>query len=226
MSSISFLKETKSSYSAKPHSKGVSSMDSQSFQHPKTRQLRDMYQRQRPRSIPHAKQVGIRRIQSFEVEDDPQRDHIYRIHRRNNSLPDITTIMETEPNFWYRKLSCKRYSLQRSQSVEWDPISALFTATTEDDTKELERILTEFELNVNFLSPAGVSLLHTAAAVGSAGALKLLLDFGAEVEFQDDNGRTTLEIALLAGNFDCASLLINSGACMCNVVDGIKIFDS
>lgn len=149
-------------------------------------------------------------------------DHCSRSLRRNYSLPDIKTVAGTDSNFLNRKPLCKRYSLQRSQSVEWDPVNALFTATAEDDARELRRILTEFEVNVNFLSPAGVSLLHTAALVGNAEAVKVLTEFGAKVDFQDDNGRSALEIALIAGNFDCASLLINAGASMGNIVDGIK----
>ena len=150
---------------------------------------------------------------------------ICRILRRNNSLPSIPTICEAESNHsnpWSRKSWCKRYSLKRSQSMEWDPISALFTATTEDDLEELDRILLEFEIELNFLGPAGISPLHTAALVGSTRALQLLLNSGAEIDFQDSNNQTSLEIALLAGNFDCAALLIQNGACMCKIVDGIN----
>ena len=158
---------------------------------------------------------------------DKKHDDLCCILRRNNSLPNISTICDGKENHsgpWSRKSWCKRYSLKRSQSMEWDPISALFTAATEDDLQELERILVEFEIELNFLGPAGISVLHTAALVGSTSVLRLLLKSGAEIDFQDANNRTSLEIALLAGNFDCASLLIEYGACMSNIVDGIKVY--
>lgn len=181
----------------------------------------------------HKKIERSKTLQSYEEVREVERDYEFddlalcRILHRNNSLPNIPSICEAEtnhPNPWSRKSWCKRYSLKRSQSMEWDPISALFTAVTEDDLVELERILLEFEIKLNFLGPAGISLLHTAALVGSTRALQLLLNSGAEIDFQDANNRTSLEIALLAGNFDCASLLIENGACMSNIVDGIKIY--
>lgn len=150
---------------------------------------------------------------------------VCRILRRNHSLPNISTICEHESHLsLWRKSWCKRYSLKRSQSEEWDPISALFTAASEDDMEELERILLEFQIDVNFLGSTGVSLLHTAALVGNTRALQILLNSGAEIEFRDANNRTSLEIALLAGHFDCAALLIENGACMCNIIDGIKVY--
>lgn len=176
----------------------------------------------RAKSLQHYEDVPENQGINDELALEKQICHILR---RNNSLPNIPTICEAEANHsnpWSRKSWCKRYSLKRSQSMEWDPISALFTAATEDDLPELERILLEFEIELNFLGPAGISLLHTAALVGSTRALQLLLNSGAEIDFQDSNNQTSLEIALLAGNFDCAALLIQNGACMCKIVDGIK----
>lgn len=152
---------------------------------------------------------------------------VCRILPRNNSLPNIPTACDHETlidsNPWSRKSWCKRYSLKRSQSMEWEPISALFTAATEDDLVELERILQEFEIELNFLGPSGISLLHTAALIGSTRALQLLINSGAKVDFLDVNKRTSLEISLLAGNFDCAVLLIENGACMQNIIHGIQV---
>ncbi len=184
---------------------------------------------ERSKSLQHNEEVREvkRDYESDGYDDLALEKQVCRILRRNNSLPNISTICEAEKNHlnpWSRKSWCKRYSLKRSQSMEWDPISALFTAATEDDLVELERILLEFEIELNFLGPAGISLLHTAALVGSTRALQLLLNSGAEVDFQDANNRTSLEIALLAGNFDCAASLIENGACMRNIVDGIKVY--
>ena len=179
---------------------------------------------ERPKSLRQYEEIR-------EVERDNEFDVFEKracgILRRNNSLPNISTICEAERNHskcWSRKSWCKRYSLKRSQSMEWEPISALFTAATEGDLVELERILLEFEIELNFLGPAGISILHTAALVGSTRCLQLLLNSGAKVDFQDINNRTSLEIALLAGNFDCAALLIEKGASMSNIVDGIKAY--
>ncbi|XP_028407031.1 uncharacterized protein LOC114529421 [Dendronephthya gigantea] len=159
--------------------------------------------------------------------DFPLEKQVCRIIPRINSLPNIQAVYEHETlidaNPWSRKSWCKRYSLKRSQSMEWEPISALFTAATEDDLVELERILQEFEIELNFLGPSGISPLHTAALTGSTRAVQLLINSGAKVDFLDDNKRTSLEIALLAGNFDCAAMLIENGACMRKIIDGIQV---
>ena len=180
---------------------------------------------ERPKSLQRYEE--IREVKRNYNAFDPIEKQGFGVLRRNNSLPNISTICEAERDYsksWSRKSWCKRYSLKRSQSMEWEPISALFTAATEGDLEELERILLEFEIELNFLGPAGISLLHTAALVGCTKSLQLLLNSGAKVDFQDTNNRTSLEIALLAGNFDCAALLIENGASMRNIVDGIKAY--
>lgn len=182
-------------------------------------------------SLPRNEEVKDLKASSsdYGLEELVLEKQVFRIYRRNNSLPNISALCEAERNYltspssrksWYKRSS----GLKRSQSMEWEPISALFTAATENDLTELERILTEFKIEINFLGPTGISLLHTAALVGSVKALQLLLNFGAEIDFLDANNRTGLEVALLAGNFDCAALLIENGACMHNIVDGMKVY--
>lgn len=161
---------------------------------------------------------------SYEDFDHSEKqDHVLK---RNTSLPNIASIcdMELYSSPWCKDVGHPHCSIKRSQSLEWEPVSALFTAIAEDDLDEMDKILQEYEIELNFLGTTGISFLHTAALIGSTKALQLLLNSGAQIDYEDINNRTSLEISLLAGNFDCAALLIENGACMNKIVDGIKVF--
>ena len=49
---------------------------------------------------------------------------------------------------------------------------------------------------------------------------QLLIDFGADLCDFDERGQTPLDLAIREGYFDCALLLIQSGARVENIVNG------
>lgn len=89
--------------------------------------------------------------------------------------------------------------------------SLMFYAVAENNADLITKLLARKESDVGDLS-LGLSLLHEAAALGSSDCLQVLIDAGVDVNITDLNGRTPLEYAVFAGHFETASQLIESGA--------------
>ncbi|KAK2563729.1 Cortactin-binding protein 2 [Acropora cervicornis] len=77
---------------------------------------------------------------------------------------------------------------------------------------EAKALLEEQELDVNFKTPSGQSLLHIAAANADLRCVQLLLQYGANVNIKDTDGWGPLHAAVTKGNWKCAILLIEAGA--------------
>lgn len=77
--------------------------------------------------------------------------------------------------------------------------------------KEVANCL-EHKPKVNVIDEYGYSPLIQAAIVNSASKAKLLLDAGAEVDFNDVTTRTALHWAASNGNYEICKLLIKQGA--------------
>lgn len=88
----------------------------------------------------------------------------------------------------------------------------LFDAVLDGNTSIVRHCLVVDGMNVNDYSPEGTTTLHLASAAGSIDVLELLINCGGFVDCTDVKGRTPLEYAVLYGNFDCATLLIENGA--------------
>lgn len=140
--------------------------------------------------------------------------------RRSNSLPDAVTInkmiikMENE--------TAVTINLVRPRSVSFDPTAKLYTAAAENDTKELKNILDSGKADPNTLYLSGVAPLHVASAEGHLETIKLLVQYGGDINIQDTAGCSPLEFALRGGHFDCASFLIKVGAETTKIVDGLN----
>lgn len=90
--------------------------------------------------------------------------------------------------------------------------SLLHFAVSEGDLGLVERLLAVDSNDVDKLSIEGTAPVHEAAINGDSCCIELLLKYGASLETKDRHNRTAVEYAVLAGHFDCASLLLSSGA--------------
>ena len=95
---------------------------------------------------------------------------------------------------------------QRLQDV---PVFDVFYFRNE--TAELARRLSQGQ-DPNACGPMGMSLLGTAAMLGSLADVKLLLAHGAQLEKRNDNGRTALLEAILFNRYDVVDELLAHGA--------------
>ncbi|KAJ3114744.1 hypothetical protein HK098_007203 [Nowakowskiella sp. JEL0407] len=66
--------------------------------------------------------------------------------------------------------------------------------------------------NVNSGDICNATPLHHAASLGCINSIKLLLDFGADIDAQDSKGRTPLYITAGEGRFSATEFLISRGA--------------
>ncbi|EDO39911.1 predicted protein [Nematostella vectensis] len=69
-------------------------------------------------------------------------------------------------------------------------------------------------------SERGSFILHEAVASGLLDFAEILINAGAEVTELTPNGLTPLEVAVLAGNFDAAALLLKYGAPVAPIRNG------
>ena len=107
---------------------------------------------------------------------------------------------------------CSRKDPRTRKRISFCPITLLFSAITERAYDEAKALLEEQELDVNFKTPSGQSLLHIAAANADLRCVQLLLQYGANVNIKDTDGWGPLHAAVTKGNWKCAILLIEAGA--------------
>ena len=175
-------------------------------------------------------QVRRGRLSSFEEVDPKQNERISACltcrtlpcsqRNRSNSLPDAITI-----NSLITKMendTAASINLVRPRSVSFDPTAKLYTAAAENDTTELKAILDSGKADPNILYLSGIAPLHIAATEGHLDAIKLLVQYGANINIQGAEGFSPLEFALRGGHFDCASFLIKVGAETKKIVHGLN----
>ena len=104
---------------------------------------------------------------------------------------------------------------ERLARIAAGPVIRLAAATNQ--TSKIEPIICarSFLANSSLLSGSlGETAVHIAAAVGSADALKMLLNSKMDPNSQDRHRETPLHYAALAGQATCARILLQSGANM------------
>lgn len=92
-----------------------------------------------------------------------------------------------------------------------EPTIPWYLAVVRGDIEQVERHI-HWNTDVNAPFPSGRYPLHEAAEKGRVILLKLLLENGADIEVTDSAQRTPLELAILAGRTQAASLLIKAKA--------------
>merc|ERR1712013_378548 len=114
-------------------------------------------------------------------------------------------------------------SLKRRTSPPIDPTDPrkLIAAIRSRDVGRVRYVLDTLPVNVNGCNSAGVSGLHEAALDGQQEIVQILLQHQADINVTDKDGLTCLDYAVFGGHFECARFLIENGATVCNVRDGM-----
>ena len=101
--------------------------------------------------------------------------------------------------------------------------SALVTlAIREGDVIQLWRLLDRKDADVRFVDGLGMQPIHYACIYGKLDIIKVLLQYDVDINQTTAKGEYPLELAVREGNFDVAQYLINKGARVKTIVDGIK----
>ena len=99
-----------------------------------------------------------------------------------------------------------------SHSIEDHLHTLLMCAAAHGSVKCARFLITECKANVNKRNFTGFSALHWAAFSGRIECVKLLLDAGALLESQTDDGRTPLHIAASRGHLQFLKFIVSCGA--------------
>lgn len=100
---------------------------------------------------------------------------------------------------------------QRSRRISFSPSVMLLSAIGENSAEEVKEVIEKENIDVNQISPSGRSLLHKAAAAGDLESIHTLVQYGALVNIQDQDGFPPIHSALRKAHFKCAILLIEYG---------------
>lgn len=156
-----------------------------------------------------------------------QASNVRKTIYKSKSLPDnLENVARKRQNIvsqsskLFNKLSSGFKSICRTKSVSFQPEILLLTAVAEEDTEEVERLLTRNNVDVNYRTASGQSIMHYAAVVGSYSCMMLLIENGADIHVTDNAGKSPLDIAVRNGYFDCASELIKHGSKVERLVTG------
>lgn len=97
----------------------------------------------------------------------------------------------------------------------------------EDMYIDMEDIVYDIQngkLSLDALPKLGLFPLHEAVARGLTKCAESLIGLGLQLTSETPDGLTPLEVAVMAGNFDAAALLIQYGAPIDRIRDGIPQF--
>ncbi|XP_055914217.1 ankyrin repeat and MYND domain-containing protein 2 [Eupeodes corollae] len=88
----------------------------------------------------------------------------------------------------------------------------IFEKLSKNETNEFKQLITHIKSTVNFVDENGMSPLQHACSKGNIEAVKILLDQGADVNFNQHGANyTSLHFAALSGNKDICNLLLDAG---------------
>lgn len=92
------------------------------------------------------------------------------------------------------------------------------------DMEDVVYDIKEGKLSLEALPKLGLFPLHEAVARGLTKCAESLIELGLQLTCETPDGLTPLEVAVMAGNFDAAALLIQYGAPIDRIRDGIPRF--
>ena len=104
-----------------------------------------------------------------------------------------------------------------------DP-TLLINAIRSRSIGRVRNILEASDIDVNARDSKGVTALHEASICGQYETIKLLLLYDAKVDQEDNEGYTCLDYAVIGGHFECVQYLIDCGASVTNIRDGVPSY--
>ncbi|XP_065916091.1 ankyrin-3-like [Dysidea avara] len=106
----------------------------------------------------------------------------------------------------------KRIPNGRRKSVSFPPEVLLQSVVTEGDVEEVKGVLSTVEMDINRMSPAGLTAIHQAAMDGNLECAQMLLLNGGDINVTDCEGCTPLHTAVICGHTEFVHFLLAAGA--------------
>ncbi|XP_047144666.1 protein phosphatase 1 regulatory subunit 27 [Hydra vulgaris] len=117
----------------------------------------------------------------------------------------------------------RRKSLLEKTYSSVDNETKLINAVARGDLEDVKNILAIPNLSVNAIRKPGWSALHHACKNGNKEIVKLLLKNGADINLRSEDNLYPLEISTLGGHFELSMFLIENGAILQSIVNGMPI---
>lgn len=99
-----------------------------------------------------------------------------------------------------------------SDNINDNGKTLLHIATEQGHVNVVKLFIKEYKANVNSISDGFITPLHMAAKSGKCELLKVLLDFGADIERTNCKNLSAFHFAVLTGHEEAVELLLNHGA--------------
>ena len=106
----------------------------------------------------------------------------------------------------------RKLSDGRRKSVSFQPEVLLQQIVTEGDVEEIKDVLSTAGVDINRMSPAGLTALHQAAMDGNVECAQTLLLNGGDVNVTDCEGCTPLHTAAICSHTEFVHFLLAAGA--------------
>jgi len=120
----------------------------------------------------------------------------------------------------------RKFTKQRSKDKndENERENVIHYAVSQQKLSLLTQLLQDDPLvNVNYMRPPGVNVLHQACVFGNLDMIKLLVEHGASINKRTWSNLSPLQIAVSFGHFDVAEYLLRKGADCGDVRDGFEV---
>lgn len=180
-----------------------------------------------------ASNVGSKKETKMKQEGEVAcQEHVKR-RRRRNIRKEMTS--DTGNNLGLKQDKLERKHANREQGEKrreqtknnGKEQNRRYGMVVEDIYIDLEDIVDDIKqgkLSIEALPKMGLFPLHEAAARGLTKCAESLIELGLQLTNETPDGFTPLEVAVMAGNFDAAALLIQYGAPIDRIRDGIPQF--
>lgn len=139
------------------------------------------------------------------------------IHNNNGKVDDTDDIDDTDEVYF-----AKAYAHNKRLKSSGELQSALVTLAIRDgDVIQLWRLLGRKDVDINYMDGLGMQPIHYACLYGELEILKALLQYNVNINSPTRQGEYGLDIAVREGNFETAQYLVNKGARVKSIVNGI-----
>merc|ERR1711962_1405901 len=165
---------------------------------------------------------------SDEDDKDQKRSQEGKEKKKNPTLSEATSPIHRKRKTGLSSFSLTKFltgkTRSRLRSFEPDDPRQLIMAIRNRDINRVRYILEQCPVDVNGCNSKGVAALHEAALDDQCNIIELLLQHEANVNQKDHDGLTCLDYAVVGGHFECASYLIDNGASVGGIANGMPTY--
>lgn len=126
--------------------------------------------------------------------------------------PSTSSVVRRPRKSSLATVDSRKLSDGRRKSVSFQPEVLLQQIVTEGDVEEIKGVLSTAGVDINRMSPAGLTALHQAAMDGNVECAQTLLLNGGDVNVTDCEGCTPLHTAAICGHPEFVHFLLAAGA--------------